>query len=206
MKKKQKFTLIEILTVIAIIGILAAFIFPALFAVQNNSRRTKTETILTSVNTAIKVYKGDYNILPTIDGSVKGRIGEWSGDINNMKPSDDYYTFFDILSYKNHKGGSSVTSVVENSNPKAVQYLDPPKDYFHKDYRLNSIRDAWNRPIVVFLDKTGDGNIDNDDDNALKEYTDASEFPSESVALSMGNQDDGINYSDAERVHRIISK
>ncbi|MBR4076184.1 MAG: prepilin-type N-terminal cleavage/methylation domain-containing protein, partial [Lentisphaeria bacterium] len=42
MKKTQSFTLIEILVVIAIIAILAACIYPALMAVQNNSRRTKT--------------------------------------------------------------------------------------------------------------------------------------------------------------------
>ena len=137
MKQKQRFTLIEILTVIAVIGILAGCIFPALLAVQNNSRRTKTETILTGVNTALRVFKGDYNLLPTLGGSVPECVGEWTGNIDSMKPNDDYYTFFDILTYKNYQGRGSginnVSSAVSEVNTKAKQYLDPPKEYFSSD-------------------------------------------------------------------------
>ena len=205
MKKKQNFTLIEILTVIAIIGILAACIFPALFAVQNSSRRTKTETILTSVNSAIKVYKGDYNVLPQIRGTVHERIGQCQGDINNMVADEDYYDFFDILTYKNYKGKGAgavkVSGLVSESNPKAVQYLDPPKDYFHEDYRLNSVRDAWNRPLLVFLDHDGDG---------ITEIKHAkvpdADYASDSVALSMGIQDDANRFEEIDSGEIIIVK
>ena len=193
MRQKQKFTLIEILTVIAIIGILAGCIFPALLAVQNNSRRTKTETILTSVNTAIRVFKGDYDLLPTLGGSVPDCVGEWSGNIDNMKPNEDYYTFFDILTYKNHSGsGSSISSVstaVSDVNTKAKQYLDPPKDYFSKDETRNSIRDAWNRPIKVYLDDDADGVVD----------ADGTTYGGDSVAVSLGNQEDDLSAERADK-------
>lgn len=186
MKKTQSFTLIEILVVIAIIAILAACIYPALMAVQNNSRRTKTETILTGVNTAIKVYKGDYNGLPAVGGSVQERIGSWSGNNDTIKPDSTYTTFFDILTFKNHEDGTGdPSSAVKKANPKSKQYLDPPKEYFQVKENRHSIRDAWNRPIVVFLDHDGDeivnlGNYSNGD----------KDLGGDSVAISMGNQPD----------------
>lgn len=186
MKKTQSFTLIEILVVIAIIAILAACIYPALMAVQNNSRRTKTETILTGVNTAIKVYKGDYNGLPAVGGSVQERIGSWSGNNDTIKPDSTYTTFFDILTFKDHENGTGdPSSAVKKANPKSKQYLDPPKEYFQVKENRHSIRDAWNRPIVVFLDHDGDeivnlGNYSNGD----------KDLGGDSVAISMGNQPD----------------
>lgn len=186
MKKTKPFTLIEILVVIAIIAILAACIYPALMAVQNNSRRTKTETILTGVNTAIKVYKGDYNGLPAVGGSVQERIGSWSGNNDTIKPDSTYTTFFDILTFKDHENGTGdPSSAVKKANPKSKQYLDPPKEYFQVKENRHSIRDAWNRPIVVFLDHDGDeivnlGNYSNGD----------KDLGGDSVAISMGNQPD----------------
>ena len=187
MMKKKTFTLVEILVVIAIIAILAGLTYPALMAVQNSSRRTKTETILTGVNTAIKVYKGDYYGLPEVGGKVQPRIGSWSGDNNDaIEPDSDYITFFDILTYKNIEKPTGVPSdAVKKANPKAKQYLDPPKDYFNDDDNLHSIRDAWNHPIVIFLDDDGDQIVN------LGGYNNGDkELGGDSVAVSMGNQPD----------------
>ncbi|MBQ9774876.1 MAG: prepilin-type N-terminal cleavage/methylation domain-containing protein [Lentisphaeria bacterium] len=187
MKRIKSFTLIEILVVIAIIGILAACIYPALMAVQNNSRRTKTETILTGVNTAIKMYKGDYYGLPMVGGSVQKRIGEWSGNIDFMKPDSTYTTFFDILTYKNHENAEREPSEeVRKANSKAKQYLDPPKEYFRVKDNLHSIRDAWNRPIVVFLDKNEDERVEIESSYANGDTI----LGGDSVAISLGNQPD----------------
>lgn len=187
MKKTKKFTLIEIMVVIAIIAILAACIYPALMAVQNNSRRTKTETILTGVNTAIKMYKGDYYGLPMVGGSVQKRIGEWSGNLDTIKPNSTYTTFFDILTYKNHEDANDEPSgEVKKANSKAKQYLDPPKEYFRVKDNLHSIRDAWNRPIVVFLDNDGDDKVELESSYANGDTI----LGGDSVAISLGNQPD----------------
>ena len=187
MKKTKKFTLIEIMVVIAIIAILAACIYPALMAVQNNSRRTKTETILTGVNTAIKMYKGDYYGLPMVGGSVQKRIGEWSGNLDTIKPDSTYTTFFDILTYKNHENAEREPSdAVKKANSKAKQYLDPPKEYFRVKDNLHSIRDAWNRPIVVYLDNDGDDKVELDSSYANGDTI----LGGDSVAISLGNQPD----------------
>lgn len=184
MKRTKRFTLIEILIVITIIAILAACIYPALMAVQSSSRRTKTETILTGVTTAIKVYKGDYYTLPSVSGSVQEQIGSWSGNIDRMEPNATYLTFFDILTYKNHKDGTAGPSGdVKNANTKAKQYLDPPKEYFQVKENKHSVRDGWGRPIVVFLDHDQDGTVEVPGDYGGGTYG------CDSVAISIGNQD-----------------
>lgn len=203
MKLTKRFTLIEILVVIAIIGILAAIIYPALMAVQNNSRRTKTETILTGVTTAIKVYKGDNDQLPRVGGSVKEQIGQWSGRFDQMEPNNDYYTFFDILTYKNHKDGTGEpSSAVKDANDKAKQYLDPPKDYFSDDDKLNSIRDAWGRPIVVFLDHDADSTVIVPGGTYGKKEE---AYGGDSVAISLGSQS-GSTVSEADKDNYVVIK
>lgn len=190
MMKKKTFTLIEIMVVIAIIAILAGFIYPALMAVQNSSRRTKTETILTGVNTAIKVYKGDYYSLPAVGGKVQPRIGSWSGSNNDaIEPDSDYITFFDILTYKNIENATGVPSdAVKKANPKAKQYLDPPKEYFRVKDNLHSIRDAWNHPILIFLDN--DGNEIIEVSGSYNPSGKTEEYGGDAVAISLGNQPD----------------
>lgn len=202
MKKTKKFTLIEIMVVIAIIAILAACIYPALMAVQNNSRRTKTETILTGVNTAIRVYKGDYEDLPKVGGSVQKRIGDWSGNIDDMKPDSTYTTFFDILTFKNHENGTGEPSeTVKKANSHSKQYLDPPKEYFQVKDNRHSIRDAWNRPIIVYLDDDGDDKVELESKHANGD----SILGGSSVAISMGNQSVD-NASKADKQAFIVIK
>jgi prepilin-type N-terminal cleavage/methylation domain-containing protein len=58
------FTMIELLTVIAIITILAAIIFPIFGTVRKNVSQTSCLTNLHSIAQAIKMYKDDYRVYP----------------------------------------------------------------------------------------------------------------------------------------------
>jgi len=58
------FTLIEMITVIAIIAILAAFIFPAMAAVREGGKRTGCMENMRQVVQALKMYKDDWGIYP----------------------------------------------------------------------------------------------------------------------------------------------
>lgn len=196
MKKLMHFTLIEILVVIAIIGILAGLIFPALLAVQENSRATKTESILTGVSIAIKTFKNDYSYLP----SSKEQIGEWSGNIDTLRPNNDYCEFFDILTYSNYNSGSSnVTQEVTKRNRKAVRYLDIPKNYFRdSNPDTYSVRDAWDRPLMIFLDHNGDGQIATDSG-----IVGESKVIADSVIVSLGSQDEE-SFSKTDRSAYIV--
>ena len=62
MKKTiRRFTLVEMLTVVAIIGILAGLIIPTVIIAQNRGRETQAKTDISSIMTALKQLKSDYN-------------------------------------------------------------------------------------------------------------------------------------------------
>ena len=62
MKKTiRRFTLVEMLTVVAIIGILAGLIIPTVIIAQNRGRETQAKSDISSIMTALKQLKSDYN-------------------------------------------------------------------------------------------------------------------------------------------------
>jgi len=65
MKTKRAFTLIELLTVIAIIGILAAIIIPAVGAVRDNAIKTKTRAMYGQWITALEQFRQEYGYIPS---------------------------------------------------------------------------------------------------------------------------------------------
>jgi prepilin-type N-terminal cleavage/methylation domain-containing protein/prepilin-type processing-associated H-X9-DG protein len=61
MKLNRAFTLIELLIVIAIIGILAALLLPALSSAKNNARRAACMNNLKQINMGMRMYASDHN-------------------------------------------------------------------------------------------------------------------------------------------------
>jgi prepilin-type N-terminal cleavage/methylation domain-containing protein len=62
---RRAFTLIELLTVIAIIMILAALLFQAILAMQRQARRTRAVADVAAITQAFKQYYNDYQHWPT---------------------------------------------------------------------------------------------------------------------------------------------
>ena len=62
--KRRAFTLIELLTVIAIIAVLAAIIFPVFGAVQENARRNSCMSNMQTISSALKQYELDNRKYP----------------------------------------------------------------------------------------------------------------------------------------------
>ena len=58
---RRAFTLVEILVVIAIIGVLAAILFPTFALVREKSRRTSCLSNLKQIGAAMEMYKADFD-------------------------------------------------------------------------------------------------------------------------------------------------
>ena len=62
--KRRHFTLIELLTVIAIIAILAGITFGGITYASNKAQRDKTVSIMLEFEDALEAYKKDYGVYP----------------------------------------------------------------------------------------------------------------------------------------------
>lgn len=70
-KRPMGFTLVEMLVVIAIIGVLVALVLPAIQAARESARRTECQNNLKQIAFAVQQYNAKYQVFPP--GSLGGR-------------------------------------------------------------------------------------------------------------------------------------
>jgi prepilin-type N-terminal cleavage/methylation domain-containing protein len=174
-RTRAAFTLIEILTVIAIIAILMALLFPAINPAKVVARKAYARNDLTQLTVAVKSFytdNGYYPIDPQLEqGTPKDVEYGATGEIHNQdvinvlradaNPADTLAT-----------SGSSPLSL----NPRGTIYLDlqPVKDNTNPKSGLSTAAtqgayangkagdwyDPWGAPYIVAIDGNNDGYID----------------------------------------------
>lgn len=152
------FTLIELLTVVAIVGILSALLFPGIKSAMIAAKKAKTRVQFNQWAGALDSFRSEYGYYPTLHGS------------NLVNPPDQntdpatLHLFHDILSARRRDGSalpaySSTTDAQfpEVQNRRLVSFhVFSGADFFTD----NLLRDAFgNTAIVVLVDRNLDGVI-----------------------------------------------
>ncbi|HEX4872292.1 MAG TPA: pilin [Nevskiaceae bacterium] len=88
MKTQKGFTLIELMIVVAIIGILAAIAIPAYQDYIARSQVSEAVSLMSGGKTPLAEYYSDKGVWPTAPGSVMGTIaGKYTSTIAYLDPS-----------------------------------------------------------------------------------------------------------------------
>jgi prepilin-type N-terminal cleavage/methylation domain-containing protein len=143
------FTLVELLTVIAIIAILAAMLLPVLAHVKLVALKTQTRVQVNDIATAIEAYDSAYGRFPvstiaqttasvnassgnngdfTYGGSFTTSAGAATiGTLVNGKPmtnSDVISTLMDYTNFPNSQFGTAIPNANYQKNPQKTQFLN----------------------------------------------------------------------------------
>lgn len=169
MKKQfKRFTLVEMLTVVAIISILAALVIPTVIIAQNRGRVTQAKSDIASIITAMKQLKSDYNrILPTSKEVYNGITAYEKDDVAIIPNHENkeyskaelkvYNYFIAELSAPKRKKNEDDENKREKwvINKRRKVYLDP-KNGYNPEEKLTTNeeflwRDPWGNPYVIYV-------------------------------------------------------
>ena len=90
LSRSHAFTLVELLTVIAIIAILMGLLFPAIGIVKDQARKAEAKTACAGIVAAVKAYNTEYGKYPV--GTFTGTADLSMGGDNSTNNSDLFFT------------------------------------------------------------------------------------------------------------------
>jgi len=144
--RNRAFTLIELLAVIAIIGILAGIIFTGAEKAVEKAKVTKTRSAINSLNIALGSFERDM-------GSFDVDVGSETFPTGLLDKEDERIRLVRILSGRETtKDGKFKISVDIREEPTwNGPYLDPkPKELQPKNrLGLGQLVDAWGNPLMI---------------------------------------------------------
>lgn len=163
-KYRHNFTLTEVLTVIAIIGILAAITTPVVIMSRDRGRGAQAQGDISAIVTALKQMDSDYHRVLDKNGKIGGKSVSATSGV--AKVDGDAYDAM-IAELSAPKSGGLTVSV----NKRKKIYLDPRKEFDpSKDYnkvdadsnidnKAALYRDPWGNPYVVYIKVARDDSL-----------------------------------------------
>lgn len=136
---KRNFTLLELLTVVAIIGVLTGILLPAVSKIREKAKITQSMVAIKSLQIALSQYFTTYSILPF--------TGSTGGNNDALLSSAEYTKLLCTL--------NATTDVPCDafSNPRKIRFLEMANGEY---------KDAWDNNFQVAFDLDYDNVVDTD--------------------------------------------
>jgi len=180
LSSNRGFTMIELLTVIAIIGILAGLLFPAISTAMKRTKVVKAQVEVHAIETAWKAYFNEYGQWPIVIAGNNVSYLKAPGLNANAANSQGLQTLNDTTALLLGVD-TSTTGAIGNynspvNNPKLIQFIN-----LKKDPATGQILDPWGHPYKFLFDSSYANQIAN---NYLG--TTVSPIPRNVIVWSMG--------------------
>lgn len=154
--RQTAFTLLELLSVMAVIGILAALIFPTVRSARVSAHKARTKVQFSQWSAALEGFRSEYGYYPAFDTTALvngGATTALAGD----------HLFHDILAGRKRDGTALLsTGPAATQNRKLIGFYSfSDADFTNASSPTpNLLRDAFdNTEIAVLVDRNLDGII-----------------------------------------------
>jgi len=170
------FSLVEMLVVIAIIGILAGILLPVMAKAKEKAKVAQAKLEMGQIENAIIAYKSEYQRMP-MSAFARNALTTTAPDftfgthgvsllVTNGGPPAVYQTnnaelvaiLMDLTQYRN---GNPTVNAGHSLNPKKIALLDgKPATAALPGIGPDGVyRDPWSNPYIVTVDGDGDGQV-----------------------------------------------
>lgn len=151
MKKKNAFTLVELLIVISIIAVMAGLLMPAIAGARNKAKRSTSKTFMVQLAGAIDQFKTEYGFYPEFLVE-KERV--------NLADGNNAENLIKSLTGRNIDGSNLSDADRKKFNRRMRSFFTFDSTVLQKKDNSWKIVDPFGNPnIYICVDKTGAGQI-----------------------------------------------